>query len=1212
MNCTASRWLLQALLLLLVASAVTPDAAPASALAGLPGHWDLVGRADVQGTPESTTITSGYAVNASLWTNGEISFRARAPQDAAQVQIWAGFHFRDRDSRYVFALRGGNDNDLYLARYAPDGKARFLGFAPLDFQPVPGTWYRLRVLVSGNRFQIYLNDEKLPRLNAIDPAPLWDGGSALLGGGWFPVEFADFSSGPLSDVAKAQFASVGNSQWTAPVPDKEALRQAQRAAYQPARVTAFDPLRTEVSLDGNWLLLPDNALPAGPAPVNLDFNDQSWHVMPVPSFWTPGLSWLHGETGFPELDGVAKTKGVAESLYVQETRRCDGYTFDWRTTSAAWYRHYLDLPADLGDREFELTFDAIAKISEIWVNGVKVGSHTGMFGEVKCDVTTALKPGRNVIAVHVIGRPENRRNTPDKVEGVAVTVEVTSSMLHTLAHGMFQDDTSGIWQSVHLTATAPVRVTDTFIQPSLNGADVSAEIKNSRSEAASLSAEYTITSVADGTTLYQSSEALPVTVSAGATGELKFTTPHLDPKPWSPHNPNLYQLEIRLSDQGRVIDRHQTRFGFRTFTTDGSMFRLNGQPFWLRGADPFPNTLRPNDSALAHKFMQLARAGNVSVTRSHIVPFTPAWLDAADEEGVAVSFEGTWPWLMLRGEPPDPELVQAWRDEFLSLIRQYRNHPSIILWTVNNEMKFEQNDQADPDLLKRKWTILNETIKDMRQTDPTRPIVADSSYVRKEALRGYQSLVLPEHLDDGDVDDLHRYYGWYNDSFFHFYDGQYNKLSTPGRPLISQEMSTGYPNNDDGHPCRFYLFKHYTPQALVGDDAWENADPSIFLTRQAFMTKGLAETIRRTSHHEAAGVLYFAYFTWFQRPWSVDQIQPEAGYYALKAALQPVLVSAELYGRHFYAGSTVHRRVCLVNDAENGQPLPVGTLVWEFKSGGQVLGSGRMDTPAVPFYDNGWVDASFQVPSELPRPRIDGQLVLRLEAGGQVLSENSYDVTLATTGWANDDDYTPAPLTLWDPGRQSTELFTGLSVTTISSPAEASPANLLVVGSLTGISLTTDQVKTLQAFVDHGGHVLMLHPGENLAKLFPDQITGFKAKAGEIVSLHVPESPVFSGIEPLDLAWFDVPNRELPLACTGVYSIPAVHPSVTELAWQCDLHGYLNNRLDLSSVSGSPLLEIHSGSGRLLASEMALESGAIDPIPHRLLLNAIRSLQAFP
>jgi len=68
------------------------------------------------------------------------------------------------------------------------GKISWL--APLDFKPVPGTWYRLRVVAFTNQFQIYLNDEKLPRINVVDGNASWTKGGVLLGGGWLPAEFA--------------------------------------------------------------------------------------------------------------------------------------------------------------------------------------------------------------------------------------------------------------------------------------------------------------------------------------------------------------------------------------------------------------------------------------------------------------------------------------------------------------------------------------------------------------------------------------------------------------------------------------------------------------------------------------------------------------------------------------------------------------------------------------------------------------------------------------------------------------------------------------------------------------------------------------------------------------------------------------------------------------------------------------------------------------
>ena len=125
--------------------------------------------------------------------------------------------------------------------------------------------------------------------------------------------------------------------------------------------------------------------------------------MDVPNFWKPTVTWLYGETGFPDLSGVSNMKGISDKFYLEEVKRLDGYTFDWRNTRSAWYRHYVDLPSDLAGRRFELCFDAIAKVSEVWVNGVHIASHTGMFGEVRQDVTSAVKPGRNLIAVYVCG-----------------------------------------------------------------------------------------------------------------------------------------------------------------------------------------------------------------------------------------------------------------------------------------------------------------------------------------------------------------------------------------------------------------------------------------------------------------------------------------------------------------------------------------------------------------------------------------------------------------------------------------------------------------------------------------------------------------------------------------------------------------------------------------------------------------------------------------
>lgn len=1174
-----------------------------------PESWSVFGRIVLHRLTDSVLIQDGFVVHQEAHENCSFRFSARAPEDASEVQIWAGIRCRDRESRYVFALRGGNNDDLYLARYAPDGAARFLGLVPLGFHPVPGAWYTLRAVACGGRMHIYLNNEPLPRISVHDKAPQWRSGGVSLGGGWLPAEFRGVTVEPITADDAAGIESSGDRVWQPAPVDKARLRTDQRGAFRPIAVHSLDAPRAEFSLDGEWLFAPDGDVPAHPESETLD--DASWHVIGVPDFWTPCLSWLHHESGFPDLDGLSATKGISDRLWESELNRLDGYTFDWRKTASAWYRQYIDLPADLSGRRFELCFDAIAKIAEVWVNGVKVGSHVGMFSEVRCDISSAVHPGRNAIAVHVQGRLESKAS--DRVAGVAVTVEVTDSMLNSLPHGMYPDEASGIWQPVRLLVTRQIWIDDVYLKPRRDGLDFDVTVRTHSGQPRSIAASYVIRSKDGKETLFEApaAELQPV-----ADSSVRFSTPKLAPRPWSPHDPALYTLEISLWSEGSLLDRYSLPVGFRTFTVQDGKLYLNGKPFWLRGANHFPHALRPNDAVLARRFMQLARAGNVAVTRSHTAPFTATWLQAADEAGMAVSFEGTWPWLMLDGEPPAPELLDCWSREFLSLIHRFRNHPSIILWTVNNEMKFEMFDKARPGRLEKKWEILSAMVKAIRAADPTRPIVCDSSYCRNEIGREYDDLVRRKGFDDGDIDDTHCYPGWYEPSFFHHYDGSIcTRRSYPGRPLISQEMSTGYPRNDDGHPCRFYLFKHYTPQSLVGDEAWENRDPAIFLARQAFITKELAENFRRVSRDKCSGILHFAYLSWFKNVWAPESISPFPAYEGIKLALQPVLVSAELYGRHFYFGSRHTIRVCIANDAENMCDLPPTHLQWQIETGDEVLAQGSVSVAPVAYYSNHWIDLAIALPeAELPR-RVAAQLTLRLFEGQKVFGRNSYDIDVASHAWAWYADW--GRVAIFSPAGDNGALRRP-GARSVGSLADLRPDDTVVLLDAGASLVSRGEADALRHHIEGGGNALLLNGGSQLASVFPEHVASFSEGEYEIAFMQVPESPFFDGLEPLDLAWWERGSRKIPQVCAGSHRLVNGAPKLSALASVFKTHGYLKESADFKRISGSPLFEIgagdgHNGGGRIVVCElMLLETALFDPIAARLLNNLIAELAGKP
>lgn len=177
-----------------------------------------------------------------------------------------------------------------------------------------------------------------------------------------------------------------------------------------------------------------------------------------------------------------------------------------------------------------------------------------------------------------------------------------------------------------------------------------------------------------------------------------------------------------------ILDHQSYDIGFRTFTAIGDDFYLNGRPYKVRGANHLPNILRPNDAALADWFTKIIHGKNINFSRAHSAPMTDTWFKAANKNGVAISQEGTWPWLMHGGRVdsiPSPEILRLWLSEWLALVNQHKNHPSLLMWTMNNESKLYLSNHPAT------WSVLSDAIKALRQIDPTRPIVADSGYARK-------------------------------------------------------------------------------------------------------------------------------------------------------------------------------------------------------------------------------------------------------------------------------------------------------------------------------------------------------------------------------------------------------------------------------------------------------------------------------------------------
>lgn len=1146
------------------------------------------------------------------WKNYSLSFRARAPKNAEQVQIWAGFRANNRFDRYVVGIKGGLQDDIYLMRLGYMGTDEFMGVRPLRFHPVPGEWYKVRVEVVGSRIRVFVGDEKLPYIDVTDKnSNLAATGEITLGGGWIDTEYDDVKVEQLADNA---FDNVSAEEYNKllTTQDKEAKRLKERAAYQPISLGSVNGDRTEVSLDGNWLFMPDYQYgDNGKAGAEVATDDSQWHVMSVPNFWNPMRIHLHGET-MPSPRGD-QPKGASDTYYQMETDRCENYTFDFRKTKAAWYRQWLELPQGVEGKNMTLTFDAISKVAEVYVNGELAASHVGMYGEIDVDCSKLLKPGKNLIAVKVTRDFVKDIADADKVLDVAVTVPVTNKMLKDIAHGFYQGDPAGIWQPVKLTITNQVKIEDVFIKPALDGATFDVTIKNHDAKKKQFAVNTEIIDHETGATLYKGVNVAKALLKNGEENKFTFKVDGLKPRLWTPEHPNLYDFKFSVVEgKDKVEDVKNILSGFRTFEVKDGMFYLNGVKYWLRGGNHTPFGLAPNDLQLANTFMQLMKQGNIEVTRTHTTPWNQLWMDAADKNGIGVSFEGTWPWLMIHSTPiPDSNILELWRTEFLSLLKKNRNHPSLFFWTVNNEMKFYDND-SDVERAKKKFLIISDVVKQMREIDPTRPVCFDSNYQRKGKDEKFGKDFMAS-VDDGDIDDVHAYYNWYDFSLFRFFNGEFQKqFKLPNRPLISQEMSTGYPNNETGHPTRSYQLIHQNPMSLIGYQCYDFADPNAFLKTQSFITGELAEALRR-SDDQASGIMHFALLTWFKQVYDSKKIQPWPTYYALKRALQPVLVSAELWGRHFYNGEKLPTRIYVVNDREDGKDLQETLLRWQIvDETGKVLNHGEETIHPVKHYGHDYIVPNISLPAEIPADKVNAKLMLTLTENGLKVSENQYDLLIAKKQWSDRNNFAGKKIALLDKDGIGDKLA-GMNIRTVKvasiSQLLAGKNDLAIISGLSQIS--DAEAAQVRAYLKKGGKVMFLNCAEAVKTVFPEYVRGIITPTeGDICFMERDDDKVFDGIEPLELRYFNNNQREIPLACNRTLQVNR-NEHLTELAGQMKIHAYIDggtqqDRLNkIDTMRGLTMFRLADGKGKAMVSTMCLGKADTDPIAARLLVNTI-------
>lgn len=698
----------------------------------------------------------------------------------------------------------------------------------------------------------------------------------------------------------------------------------------------------------------------------------------------------------------------------------------------------------------------------------------------------------------------------------------------------------------------------------------------------------------------------------GADAVVRGRVSNLTVKRWSPSTPVRYSVLLELA-----AHRDSVRVGFRHVGTENGRILLNGRALFLRGnaINPpgrnIPDSLNANPGFAREYLRTLKRAG-VNIIRLGSV--SDVWMDAADDVGM----------LLLQGHygvpkggtatraPTDIKASIAWyRDDVLA---PQVNHPSVIIYALTNETAdAEVHYQSDG--AAGMGRFLQAVYDSVHAWDPTRLVIANAGY-------GFGRT--------GELCDMHRYWGWYYNSFLSFYtlrDPNICWRGRTGQPITMSE-NTGNYTGADGRYNLVSDTKQPDSQLNWTGHAPDNEQGARALTYQAWLAGQVIEITRRlrAQNPYLAGTSPFTivFSKWHEITSVADmQAKPIIAQYARSFA--PVLLSWESWTPQLYAGAAIAPVAHVVNDADDGAAVRGATVYAQLRAAdGTVVARTHRAVRDVPYYgaDRRVMPMTVPLTAAAGHYTLDGFLV----RGADTIARNSTSLRIATR-WA-----TPAAgsrmlartLRLYDPaGRTRSALVArGFRVTPVTSVVGLQPsADALIVGSDAWDARLSGEVGLIEQFVARGGRVLILDPrAERFAAHWlpggvrlstaaldhPDVFPGGRPWAqGMSINPERPTHAVFQGITRDDLfLWSDYTGwREHSKGFPAVYPVTRgfALTRVNELARVAVLANYDHGLL------GVGLAEFFSGRGSTLLSGFDLVPRAgRDPVADRLLDNLVQ------
>lgn len=415
--------------------------------------------------------------------------------------------------------------------------------------------------------------------------------------------------------------------------------------------------RERKNIDEGWRF----ALADSAAMAETDFNDAGWRLLDLPHDWAIEGDFLPSNPS--GAGGGALPGGIG------------------------WYRKTLNIKPEAGaavlsdgaKRRYFLDFDGVYMNSTVYINGHKLGYRPYGYSSFRYEITPYLNAnGRNVVAVRVDNsdQPNSRWYSG-----------------------------CGIYRHVWLTETEPVSVSHwgTYVTSQLKGTKravftVQVNLENTTGGTVKATVRNTLLD-ASGAQKGKSEK----TITLGGSGQSTQTIALNSPRLWSTDAPYIYKVRTDVLVGGRIVDQYTTTTGVRTFRFDPETgFSLNGKAMKINGVCQHHDLgclgAALNEDALHRQLRMLKDMGCNAVRCSHNPP-APELLNMCDTMGLIVMDESFDMWRKKKTAGDYARFFDKWYERDLTdLVLRDRNHPSILMWSIGNEV-LEQWSQADADTL---------------------------------------------------------------------------------------------------------------------------------------------------------------------------------------------------------------------------------------------------------------------------------------------------------------------------------------------------------------------------------------------------------------------------------------------------------------------------------------------------------------------------------